>query len=76
MSDHNIKTAKTVELIDVLVEQPPNGMRVQALTRGNILVSAIWNSDSINTFDAWMHHPKTPLSVKNRQINRYTKEML
>ena len=74
--DHNIKTAHIVELIDALVEQPPNGMRVQALTRGNILVSAIWNSDSINTFDAWMYHPKIPLSVKNRQIQRYTKEML
>lgn len=71
MSDPNIKTAKQVELIDALVEQPPMGMRVQALTRGNILVSAIWTSDSINTFDAWMHHPKTPLSVKDRQMERY-----
>lgn len=73
MSDPNIPTAQTVELIDAFLQSPPVGMRVLALTRGNILVSAVWNSDSINTFDAWMYHPKVPQTVKDRQAERWIK---
>ncbi len=73
MSDPNIPTAQTVELIDAHIQPPPTGMRVQALTRGNILVSVVWTEDSINTFDAWMYHPKVPQSVKERQAKRLLK---
>lgn len=64
-------TAEMVALVDALVEEPPNGARVFALTHGGRLVETIWNSRSKYDYDGWMRYPKIPAEIKERQSNRY-----
>ena len=66
MNDFDRPTSKFVELIDARISTPPDGTRILALTKGNVLVPAIWQSDSLQYFDAWMFYPKVPISVKER----------
>ena len=66
MNDFDRPTAKFVELIDAHIDTPPEGTRILALTKGNVLVPAIWQADSLQYFDAWMFYPKVPVSVKER----------
>ena len=66
MNDLDRPTARVVELIDAHIAEPPVGTRILALTKGNVLVPAIWMSNSLEYFDAWMIYPKVPISVKER----------
>lgn len=64
-------TAEVVSLTNAHIEQPPAGSRVLALTRGGKLVEAIWRSNSLGEFDAWVSYPKVPDDVKQIQSARY-----
>lgn len=63
-------TLPTVELINAHETPPPNGARVLALNRGGVLVHAVWQSSSLQQFDAWAAYPKVPASVKAIQQAR------
>lgn len=71
MSEPLRPTAQQVELIDAHIEPPRPGMRVLALTHGNVLVPCEWKSDSLQHFDAWCPYPRRPGSVKDRQLARF-----
>lgn len=70
MNEDTITTAKEVELTDAHLTPPPSGATVLALTHGNVLVRAVWTSQSIHYFDAWCYMPRRSASVKERQIAR------
>lgn len=73
MSTQNVITHLAPGWIDSYVEQPANGSRVQGLNQGGVQCSVVWNSDSINHFDAWQQHMKIPATIRARQLARFTK---
>jgi hypothetical protein len=58
--------------IDSYIDQPPNGSRVQALSKGGVQISVVWNSHSIDFCDAWQPHQRVPAVVRARQLGRFT----
>lgn len=69
----NVSTARNVHLVDAHITPPSIGKAYLALTHGGKLCEVIWKSDSLLYFDAVAEYPKVPLSVKRRQLERFTK---
>lgn len=71
MSDPLRPTAPLVELKDCDIERPTPGSNVLALQHGGKLVEVVWTRTSHLQYDAWCRYPKTPASVKIKQLARF-----
>lgn len=71
MADPLIPTEDAPSLTNAHKSQPALGTQVLALNHSGVLVKAMWTSQSIKYFDAWMYHPKVPQDVKDLQTQRY-----
>lgn len=76
MADPTIPTEEAPSLTNAHRQQPVNGTQVLALNRSGVLVKAVWTSQSIKYFDAWMYHPKVPQDVKDIQSARFGGNLL
>lgn len=76
MADPLIPTAAAPSLTNAHKNPPMMGSQVLALNRSGVLVKAVWTSQSIKWFDAWMEHPTVPADVKEMQSARYGDNLL
>lgn len=49
---------------DALLDEPPSGATVLALSKGGTLISVQWSSKALDYCVAWLPYPKVPKEIK------------